>query len=98
MMAVEYGLPPVDERPVRAAAVIFGAFILAGMFPLLPYLIGLADPFLWSIGIAACTFFAIGTIKSRWSLAPWWQSGIETLLIGGVAAALAYAVGVMVHP
>ena len=97
MMAEEYGLPPVDERPVRAALVIFAAFVVAGMFPLLPYLIGFGDAFKWSIGIAAFTFFAIGTIKSRWSLAPWWRSGFETLVIGGVAAALAFAVGRMFH-
>ena len=98
MMAEEYGLPPIDERPIRAAIVIFGAFVLAGMFPLLPYLVGLADAFSWSIGISGLTFFAIGTIKSRWSLAPWWRSGLETLLIGGVAAALAFVVGRMFHP
>lgn len=98
MMAEEYGLPPVDERPIRAALVIFGAFVVAGMFPLLPYLVGLGDAFSWSIGIAACTFFAIGTIKSRWSLAHWFYSGMETLLIGGVAAALAFAVGRLFHP
>lgn len=98
MMAEEYGLPPIDERPIRAAIVIFGAFVLAGMFPLLPYLIGLADAFSWSIGISGMTFFAIGTIKSRWSLAPWWRSGLETLLIGGMAAALAFVVGRMFHP
>ena len=98
MMAEEYGLPPIDERPIRAAIVIFGAFVLAGMFPLLPYLIGLADAFSWSVGISGLTFFAIGTIKSRWSLAPWWRSGLETLLIGGVAAGLAFVVGRMFHP
>lgn len=97
MMAEEYGLPPVDERPIRAALVIFAAFVVAGMFPILPFMVGLADPFSWSIGISGLTFFAIGAIKSRWSLAPWWRSGAETLLIGGVAAALAFAVGRMFH-
>ena len=95
MMSEEYGLPPVDDRPVRAALVIFIAFVLAGLLPLLPYLAGLTPAFSWSAGIAALTFFVIGTIKSRWSLASWWQSGFETLLIGGLAAGLAYVVGGM---
>ena len=98
MMAEEYGLPPVEERPLRSAVVIFAAFVFAGMFPLLPYLVGLVDAFAWSVGIAGCTFFAIGTIKSSWSLAPWWRSGLETLVIGGVAALLAFAVGRLFHP
>ena len=97
MMSEEYGLHPVEDRPVRAAIVIFVAFILAGLLPLLPYLLGLTPAFSWSIGIAALTFFGIGTIKSRWSLAPWWWSGFETLLIGGVAAWMAYFVGGLFH-
>lgn len=97
MMSEEYGLPAIDERPVQAALVIFAAFVLAGSLPLLPYLVGLTPAFSWSIGIAGVTFFAIGTIKARWSLAPWWRSGVETLLIGGVAAGLAFVVGRMFH-
>lgn len=97
MMSEEYGLPPVDDRPIRAAIVIFAAFVMAGLLPLLPYLIGLTPAFTWSIAIAGLTFFGIGTIKSRWSLAPWWRSGLETLLIGGMAAWLAYIVGGLFH-
>ena len=41
------------------------------------------------------TFFAVGALKSRWSLAPWWRSGLETLAIGGVAASIAYYVGTL---
>jgi VIT1/CCC1 family predicted Fe2+/Mn2+ transporter len=42
-------------------------------------------------------FFSIGALKSYWSLAPWWRSGLETLAIGGVAAAIAFGVGSMFH-
>jgi len=98
MMAEEYGLPTVEERPIRAALVIFSAFVVAGMFPLFPYLLGLSTAFSWSIGLAAFTFFGIGAIKARWSLTPWWRSGLETLLIGGLAAVLAFGVGRLFHP
>jgi VIT1/CCC1 family predicted Fe2+/Mn2+ transporter len=40
-------------------------------------------------------FFAIGSAKSKWSTAPWWRSGLTTLLVGAVAAALAYVAGVL---
>lgn len=43
--------------------------------------------------MTGATFFAIGSAKSHWSLAPWWRSGTETLAIGMTAAGLAYAVG-----
>lgn len=95
MLVEEYGLSPVDPHPMRAAQATFAAFLVAGMIPLLPYLFSIADPFRWSIGLTALTFFAVGAAKSRWSLAPWWRSGIETFLIGGVAASIAYFVGTL---
>jgi len=98
MLSEEYGLPSTDPKPLRAAVVIFAAFVAAGLLPMLPYLFGLNDPFSWSIAAAALTFFGIGTIKSRWSLAHWLRSGMETLLIGGTAATLAFAVGRLFHP
>ncbi len=91
----EYGLSPVDPHPMRAAQATFVAFLLAGMVPLLPYLLGLPNPFNWSIVATGFTFFAVGTAKSRWSTAPWWRSGLETLAIGGVAAVIAYYVGTL---
>jgi hypothetical protein len=40
------------------------------------------------------TFFLIGSFKSRWSTSGWLRSGMETLLVGALAAGLAYGVGV----
>jgi VIT1/CCC1 family predicted Fe2+/Mn2+ transporter len=41
------------------------------------------------------TFFSIGSLRSRWSPAPWWKAGLETFLIGITAAATAYLVGLV---
>jgi VIT1/CCC1 family predicted Fe2+/Mn2+ transporter len=38
-------------------------------------------------------FASIGASKSRWSLAPAWRSALETLLIGALAALVAYVIG-----
>lgn len=95
MLVEEYGLSPVVPHPMRAATATFLAFLAAGMVPLAPYLFSVEDPFDWSIGLTALTFFAVGALKSVWSLAAWWRSGIETLLIGGAAAGIAYVVGTM---
>ncbi|MEM7528222.1 MAG: VIT1/CCC1 transporter family protein [Pseudomonadota bacterium] len=93
MLVDEYGLSPTDPRPAHAAAATFIAFVAAGSVPLVPFLLGLEDAFLKSLVSALCVFFLIGSLKSRWALAPWWQGGIETLTIGGVAAFIAYLVG-----
>ncbi len=93
MMEGEYGLSAVDPAPIRAALATFAAFLVAGLVPLLPFLAGSPDAFGWSVALTMTMFFTVGVWKSRWSLAPWWRSGGETLLIGGVAAAIAYVVG-----
>ncbi len=95
MLVEEYGLSPVDPHPMRAAQATFLAFLAAGMVPLLPYLFSIAEPFRWSIALTGLTFFGVGALKSRWSLAPWWRSGLETLAIGGVAATIAFYVGTL---
>jgi VIT1/CCC1 family predicted Fe2+/Mn2+ transporter len=45
------------------------------------------------VAAAGATFFGVGAIKSRWSPLAWWRSGLETLLIGMSAAAVAFVVG-----
>ncbi|WP_425072199.1 VIT1/CCC1 transporter family protein [Sagittula sp. S175] len=95
MLDGEYGLGSVDPHPMRAALVTFAAFLVAGLVPMLPFLLGLENAFAVAAGMTLATFFGIGTLKSVWSLSPWWRSGLETLAVGGVAAAIAYYVGTL---
>jgi VIT1/CCC1 family predicted Fe2+/Mn2+ transporter len=95
MMDGEYGIGSSNPHPLRAALVTFAAFLAAGMVPLLPFLLGLPNAFTTSMIMTGLTFIAIGSLKSAWSLAPWWRSGLETLAIGGTAAAIAYGVGTL---
>ena len=93
MLAEEYGLALAGRSPLGAAASTFSAFLLCGSVPLLSFVAGSERAFAWSIGLTAAVFFAIGAAKSRWSPAPWWRSGLETLAIGAGAAGFAYAIG-----
>lgn len=97
MMEGEYGMGGVDPHPMKAALVTFFSFLLVGLIPLIPFLLELESAFQISAVATMATFFAIGALKSFWSLSPWWRSGLETLLIGGTAAAIAYAVGTLFH-
>lgn len=83
---------------MRAALATFGAFLIAGSIPLLPFILAVPSAFQVSIGATLITFFLIGSGKSRWSLSSWWRSGSETLAIGATAALLAYGVGGLFHP
>ena len=97
MLVDEHGRSPSLPNPMAAASTTFLAFLLAGLVPLMPFVIGLANAFGISIVATAAVFFAIGTMKSHWSLRSWWSSGAETLAIGGTAAAIAYFVGTLFH-
>jgi VIT1/CCC1 family predicted Fe2+/Mn2+ transporter len=100
MVTDEYGLPASPPSPLAAGAATFAAFFLCGAVPLLPYALGVRgfgslDAFGVSAVMTGAVFLGIGAVKSRWSLAPWWRSALETLLIGGTASAVAYAVGAL---
>ncbi len=98
MLTDEYGLTQEEPRPIRSALATFAAFLAAGSIPLLPFVLNLQQAFGISIAATGATFFLIGTAKSRWSLAKWWYSGAETLLIGSTAASVAYLIGTLFHP
>lgn len=96
MMAEELKLSEISARPRRAAFYTFLAFVLCGIVPLLPFIagIGLFDRmFAISTALAAATFLALGIGKGLVLRAPPLRSGLQTLLIGSVAAALAYGIG-----
>ena len=84
------GLSSTLKSPILAALCTFVAFVVCGLVPLETYLAaGGLVPCVVATGLA---FFAIGAIRSRWSLIRWWRSGLETFFIGMSAAALAVAV------
>lgn len=95
MMTEEHGLPPVSRSPIKAGLVTFVAFGACGFVPLLPFVLGAPASLSASTAAAALTFFSIGSFRSRWSPAPWWRTGLETLAIGMTAAGLAYAAGAL---
>lgn len=97
MLSEEYGLPIEDRSALRAACSTFSAFIICGAAPLSPYILELENPFAWSLGLTATVFFTIGSVQSRWSVYPWWQTGLGTLGIGAMAAGLAYGVGFLLR-
>lgn len=97
MLMEEYGLPRAVRSPWLAATCTFMAFLGCGLSPLLPFLFGLPNAFVFSAILTGGVFFAIGSAKSKWSTATWFRSGISTLLVGSIAAGLAYLVGVLLR-
>ena len=99
MLEAEHGLTSDGPDPGRAAWFTFVAFLIAGFVPVIPFIAnllwqgGIQNPFLWSSIATAGTFFAIGVFKARVVSASRLKSGIETVAVGGFAAAIAYTIG-----
>lgn len=96
MLREELGLSAHGPSPLRAALATFLAFVVVGFLPLLSYVFPAAsggDPLLVSSSLTALAFFAVGALKGRFVEEAWYLSGLETLLVGGTAAVLAFVSG-----
>jgi len=99
MMVEELGILQSAESPLANAAVTFASFCVFGFVPLVAHVASFALPalrpyaFAASCGMTATTLFALGAIKVRITGRPWLRSGLEMLLVSGLAAAAAYGVG-----
>jgi VIT1/CCC1 family predicted Fe2+/Mn2+ transporter len=95
MMRFELGLEaPEPGRALKSALTIAGAYVAGGFIPLSPYM-AVAHDTDRALGISvAVTLVALlifGYVKGRFTGAVPWKSGLQTLLVGGLAAAAAFA-------
>jgi VIT1/CCC1 family predicted Fe2+/Mn2+ transporter len=99
MMVQELGLLLDERTPILKAVATLGAFVLAGSLPLLVYLLGLVVPidlavsFPVSLGLSAAALFGLGAAKVFVTERNWFRSGLEMLVVGGLAAGVAYLIG-----
>lgn len=96
MMKEELDLQEQEKAsPPKHGLATFGAFVVAGFIPLLPYLfVPLGQiQFLLSAALAALTFFVVGAARTLVTGANPMKAGIEILFVGGLASAVAYEVG-----
>lgn len=98
MMKEELEMTPNTKSPLGMGVATFVSFSLMGIIPLLAYLYNWftgrgEDLFLYASVLTSISFVAIGWLKSNVNETPRLKSIAETLLLGGVAAILAYFVG-----
>jgi VIT1/CCC1 family predicted Fe2+/Mn2+ transporter len=81
-----------------SAARIGGSYVIGGLLPLVPYmLVPQSHQALW--GSIVVTFIALvtfGGLKGKFTGTPILRSAVETAAIGGVAAAVAFALARLV--
>lgn len=95
MMREELGLDePHPQRAVRSSVTIGGSYILGGSIPLFPYLFPLAVPtaLLLSAAVTLVALGVFGCVKGAFTGLVPLRSAIQTILVGGLAARIAYAI------
>lgn len=101
MMKEELGLIENKNHPLGNAVNTFVGFNVIGIIPLLPFLflyvsglnLTISDAFYYSAIATAGSFFLIGNVRGKVVQKSKVRSGLNTLTIGGLAAAVSYAVG-----
>jgi len=91
----ELGLPYGEtETAVGDALVVGASYAVAALIPLWPYFIwGLHTALLVSLVATGLALFGLGLFKGRVARLALLRSGLQVLVIGGVAAGIGYLIG-----
>ena len=73
------------QDAIKVGLITFLSFLSIGIFPLLPFFFKFENPFMISSYILAILLFLLGYIKEFKII-----GGVETLIVGGFAAGIAY--------
>jgi VIT1/CCC1 family predicted Fe2+/Mn2+ transporter len=101
LMVGELRMLEGESTPLMSGIATLVAFVVAGSVPLVVYLLGLVIPiaeaisFPVSIALSGMALFGLGAAKVLVTERNAWRSGAEMLLVGGLAASVAYLVGTL---
>ena len=100
MMKEELGLIEDEKNPRDSSFSTFVGFNLIGLIPLIPFMVIMmmgiepnSEAFIFSTISVSASFFLVGMIKGKIVKKSKIRSGMYTLIIGGIAAFVAYFVG-----
>ncbi len=99
MMLEELGIVEDTESPIKNAFATFFSFAIFGVVPLITYvlahfsIIAAVNQFLVACMLTGVALFSLGAVKTRVTEQNFVIAGIEMLIIGGLAAAVAYGIG-----
>ncbi|MDO8451860.1 MAG: VIT1/CCC1 transporter family protein [bacterium] len=98
MMRFELDLPnPEGQNAFLMSFATFISFTIFGLMPLIPYLLLRQNPdvFFISIATTAGSLIFLGLLRYKLATTHWIRPILETLLLGGIAAFVAYWVGTL---
>ena len=104
MMKEELGLIKDEKEPMNSSISTFVGFNLIGLIPLIPFIVYIiigfepnSESFIYSSISVVVAFFLVGMIKGKIVRRSKIRAGLYTVIIGGVAALVAYFVGYGLH-
>ncbi|MBC2580957.1 VIT1/CCC1 transporter family protein [Clostridium sp. DJ247] len=101
MVVEELQIVEENESAVGNALVTFFSFLIFGFIPLVAYVVSKfipgiqQDTFMITCILTGITLFILGMIKVKITGKNWFISGLEMLIVGGITAAVAYIIGVL---
>jgi predicted membrane protein (TIGR00267 family) len=99
MMRFELGLEKPDPKRALTSALTIGlSYIAGGLIPLAPYILihTAGTALMFSVVFTLVALFIFGYVKGRFTGAPPLRSGLQTALIGGLAAAAAFGLAKLI--
>jgi len=99
MMRFELGLEAPDpRRALRSALTIAVSYVVGGLIPLSPYFVAasVGGALRVSVALTLVALLVFGYVKGRFTGAHPLRSALQTVLIGGLAAAAAFAIARMI--
>lgn len=101
MMRFELGLEKPDPgRALRSALTIAGAYVVGGFVPLGPYILvhSASTALVFSVALTLIALGIFGFVKGTFTGVQPWRSALQTVLIGGLAAAAAFGIARAISP
>lgn len=93
MMRFELGLEQPDPaRAGRSAGTIAASYIVGGLVPLAPYMLmkHILSALWVSVGVTLLALFVFGSVKGNFTGVKPLRGGLQTVIVGGLAAAAAF--------
>jgi len=95
MMRFELDLQPPDAaRAPRSAFTIAASYVAGGLIPLAPYMAlpGVREALEMSVGLTLVALYLFGAVKGRFTEISPLRGGLQTALIGSLAAGAAFTI------
>ncbi|MBI2634019.1 MAG: VIT1/CCC1 transporter family protein [Parcubacteria group bacterium] len=100
MMTEELRLgEPEVGGSVKNAGLTFLSFVSAGVIPLFPFIFFRTSVTLFEISLISTglALFLVGALRTSFTGRKWFFEGLEMLVVGGIAASIAYFIGLIIQ-